>query len=580
MPISDDELRTRLRLGEDSRWEFKQFEFSGDRPVSPKRDDLAEEIAAFANAQGGLLLCDVTDSGDVQPTSRAQLDQVESLVVEICRDSIEPPLVPGIHRRELDKRALLVAEIPSGTTAHEVRGRSFVRVGSSKRLMTSDERLRLAERRAQGRYLWFDKQPVSGTGFGSLDPALWQPLLSAQGASHPEQSLMQMGILVEDSDGALRATVAGILLCSERPHDWLPQARITATRYAGRSQSSGQSDAREISGHLRKQIVEAMAFVRRHNQIAARKAPDRVDIPEYSTKAIFEAVVNAVIHRDYAIAASAIRLMMFDDRLEIISPGTLPNGLTIESMASRQVTRNETIASIVQRIEVGAIDGAGERRFLVERRGDGVPIILNETHAASGKDAQYRLIDDTDLVLTIPAASLDPTPATTVVTVYGDATPLEGAEVLALFPNKTHKRATTDGNGEAMLDLYATHLPLTVFAAAPGREAGHSGRWVPADGAMSFNLEALADGGSAIFAESTGHLPGLNGRLNPILDNLGRTYIYASNIAVNQGLQQPVNFAFGDPLDMVDSDGSRFEVVVVDIVGRSALLQYRRVLLT
>jgi len=121
VPLSDDELRTRLQLGEDSRWEFKQFEFRDSRPISPQRDDLADEIAAFANAQGGTLLCGVTDSGDIQPMSRAQLDQVELRIVEICRDSIEPPLVPDVHRRQLDAHALLVVEISPGNSAHEVK---------------------------------------------------------------------------------------------------------------------------------------------------------------------------------------------------------------------------------------------------------------------------------------------------------------------------------------------------------------------------------------------------------------------------------------------------------------------------
>ena len=578
MTISDEELRTRLRLGEDSSWEFKEFEFRGDRPVSPSRDDVADEIGAFANAHGGTLLCGVADDGTVQGMTREQLERVGSLIVEMCRSSIEPPLEVEVHKMELDGVALVVVEIPAGPAQHQSKGRSYVRVGNSKQQMTSDERLRLAQRRSQARYMWFDEQPVPETGFASLDPSLWRPLLSAQGALNPELALTQMGILRDDSDGVIRATVAGVLLCSTAPEVHLPQVRITATRYDGVSQSSGQIDSRVITGPLNAQVAEAMAFVRRHNRVAARKTPARVDVPEYSDKAVFEAVVNAVVHRDYSISASAIRLMMFDDRLEIVSPGSLPNGLTLDSMASRQVTRNETIASIVQRMEGDKIDGAGERRFLVERRGDGVPIILSETRAASGMDAAYRLIDDTDLVLTIPAASLEQTPASAVVTVYGETGPLEGAEVLALFPNKTWKSAKTNGDGEAVFDLYATHLPMTVFAAAPGRVAGHIGRWVPAEGAMAFKLEALTDGGSAIFAESTGHVPGLNGRLNPILDTLGRTYIYASTVAVNQGLQQPVNFAVGEPLDMVDSDGNRFEVVVVDIVGRSALLQFRRLL--
>lgn len=580
MPLSDDELRTRLQLGEDSRWEFEQFEFREDRPVSPQRDDLAQEVSAFANAQGGVLLCGVADDGSIQAMSRPQLDGIEALVVEICRDTIEPPLAPQIHRRELDTRAFLAVEMPPGTSAHEVKGRCFVRIGSSARLMTGDERHRLAERRAQSRHMWFDEQPVPHTGIASLEPVLWRSLLSTRGLADPERALWQMGILSADAQGVLRASVAGVLLCSQTPQDWLPQARITATRYSGLSQASGQADAREIRGPLQTQIAEAMAFVRRHNRVAARKTPARVDAPEYSTRAVFEAVVNAVVHRDYSLAGSAIRLMIFDDRLEVISPGSLPNGLTPEGLASRQVTRNQAIASAVQRIEAASVDGAGDRQFLIERRGDGVPIILDETRAVSGKEASYRLIDDVDLLLTIPAASLESSPAEAVVSVYSHSRPQEGVEVVALFPNKTWRRATTDAGGQAVLDLYATHLPMTVFAAAPGRSAGRVEGWVPAEGALAVEIEELTAGGSVVFTEATGHVPGLNGRLNPVRDTIGRTQLYADGIAVNEGQQQPVSVAYGEPLDMVDADGNRFEVTIVEVVGRSALLQYRQLPLT
>ena len=576
MTISDDELRMRLRLGEDSLWEFKEFRFREDRPVSPSRDDLANEIGAFANAHGGTLLLGVTDDGTVQGMTRSQLQRVDALVAEVCRNSIEPPLEVEVHKMELDGAAFVVVEVPAGPAQHQSKGLSFVRVGGSKQQMTGDERLRLAQRRSQARYMWFDEQPVEGSGFASLQPELWEPLVSARNAADPVQALVKLGVLSEDADGVMRATVAGVLLCCTAPHERLSQARITATRYEGTSRSSAQADSREIIGPLNVQIADAMAFVRRHNRVAARKTPARVDVPEYSAAAVFEAVVNAVVHRDYSIATSAIRLMMFDDRLVIYSPGSLPNNLTLDSMDSRQMDRNPTIASIIQRIEVGDIHGAQERRYFVERRGDGVPTIRNETWATSGKQATYRLVDDTDLELTIPAARLERTAASVVVTVYGDAVPLHGVEILALFPNRTWKRSVTDRYGEAVLDLYATHLPMTVFAAGAGRAAGRVERWVPADGALSMELDSHADGGSVIFAESSGHVPGLIGRLNPILDSIGRTYIYASNIAVEHGKQQPVHLALGEPLDMVDADGNRFEVTVVDIVGRSALLEYRR----
>ena len=105
MSYSDEEIMRRLRLGEDSAWEFKQVEFSGDRPTSPRREDWANEIAAFANASGGALLCGVSDDGDVQGMSRQQITNLDTLLVEICTDAIKPPgphqyISPRTRRRQ------------------------------------------------------------------------------------------------------------------------------------------------------------------------------------------------------------------------------------------------------------------------------------------------------------------------------------------------------------------------------------------------------------------------------------------------------------------------------------------------
>ena len=96
-------------------------------------------------------------------------------------------------------------------------------------------------------------------------------------------------------------------------------------------------------------------------------------MPQYSEKAILRGVVNAVVHRDYATRGSRIRLSMFSDRLELQSPGALPNTLTVESMALRQATRNQVIASLMGRMGVEEIRGSAHRRYFMERRGDGVP---------------------------------------------------------------------------------------------------------------------------------------------------------------------------------------------------------------
>ena len=576
MNFSDEDIRRQMRLGEDSHWEFKEIEFAGDVPKSPRRDDIADELAAFANTDGGVMLCGVTDSGDVQGMSREQMDALERLLVEVCTDMITPPIRPVVLRRATKEGVpFLLVEVPQGHTQHDSPGGSYHRVGSSKRRMTSDERLRLAQQRGQARFLWFDKQPVEGTGFGSLDESLWKPLLSIVGAADPESALERMGLLTSDENGITRATVAGVLLCSRSPEEWLPNACITATCYRGNDRASGQIDAQTITGPLNRQITEAVAFAVRNMRVGAYKNPARTDLPQYSEAALFEAIVNAVVHRDYSIRGSRIRLSMFADRVEINSPGGLPNNLTIDSMAVRQSTRNEALASIFGRIPVGEIRGSGNRQFFMERRGDGVPIILRETEALSGKLPVYRLIDDSDLVLTIPAAPTEVTPASTVIMCHHQGLAVPGVELLILFPNKTWKQTTTDENGVAQVNLHATHFPMTVFAAATGYTAHLECEWVPAQGTLAIEMQSLPEGGAVIFPEAPGYVPGLSGRLNPKRDNHDRIYLYASNIAINEGKQQPVHFILGEDLHLTDTDGSELMVRIVAIVGRAALVEYR-----
>ena len=576
MNFSNEEIKRQMRLGEDNHWEFKEIVFAENVPKSPRRAELADELAAFANTNGGVILCGVTDSGDIQGMSREQMDELERLLTEICTDTIKPSIRPAIFRREIEEgKPFLLVEVPQGYALHDSPCGGYHRVGSSKRKMTSDERLRLAQKRGQTRFLWFDKQPVPETGFGSLEESLWKPLLSAEGATAPELALEKMGLLIKDENGITHATVAGLLLCSHSPEQWLPNASISATCYRGIDRASGQIDAQTITGPLNRQIAEAVAFAVRNMRVGAYKNPARTDLPQYSEKAIFEAIVNAVAHRDYEIRGSRIRLSMFVDRLEINSPGGLPNNLTIESMAVRQSTRNEALTSMLGRMSVGNIRGSEDRQFFMERRGDGVPIIFRETKALSGESPEYQLIDGSDLVLTIPAAETDPTPATAGILARHSGTPLPGVELLVLFPNKTWRRATTNENGNTQIDLHTTHLPMTVFAAASGFTAHLEQDWVPAEGGLAIEMQSLHDGGSVIFSEATGNIPGLSGYLNPIRDTRDRTYLYASNIAINEGQQQPVHFILGEDLRLTDTHGRERSVRIVAIVGKSALLEYR-----
>ena len=266
--------------------------------------------------------------------------------------------------------------------------------------------------------------------------------------------------------------------------------------YRGTDSASGQIDSQEIVGPLDRQIADAVAFAVRNMRVAARKEPERVDMPQYSPKALFEAMVNAVAHRDYSIRGSRIRISIFEDRLEIQSPGVLPNNLAVDSMEVRQATRNQTLASVLGRMSVGDIRGSEDRRYFMERRGDGVPIIMRETRALCGKSPEYSVIDDSEVLLVIPAAPQETIPTRVAIAVRSDGHPVAGADLVVLYPNKTWKRATTNRNGEAVVDLHTTALPMTVLAAAPGHRAHVVREWMPSRRGLQIELTALPEGGA------------------------------------------------------------------------------------
>lgn len=272
--------------------------------------------------------------------------------------------------------------------------------------MTPDLLARLFQQRSQARIIRFDEQIVPGTSLESLDHTLWSRFTHST-IDEPLTVIRKLRLIDADNDGNIKATIGGVLMCSRHPHEWLPGAFIEAVHYRGKGMDSNhQIDARRITGPLDQQIMNAVFFVQRNMKIAAVKEPGRVDIPEYSLRAVFEAVVNAVAHRDYSIHSSKIRLFMFEDRLELYSPGALSNTLSIESLPLRQATRNELITSLLAKCPVEEFRDELQRKFLMDKRGEGVPIILNGSKKLSGKFPVYRLIDDSELLLTIYPALL------------------------------------------------------------------------------------------------------------------------------------------------------------------------------
>ena len=575
MNFCREEIETQLQAREEGGWEFKQVEFSGDHPNQSTRGDWADEIAAFANSGGGVVLADVADDGSVIDMSPQQLTELDSFLVEVCTDAIKPPVRIRTHHLELsDGKLVLLTEVPEGDEVHESPGGVLVRVGATKRHVVGDQRLRLAQCRSRARFLGFDMQPVPETGFMTLTESLWKPLLSSEGAAEPEAALRNMALLECDVAGVLRATVAGVLICTPNPEHWLPNASITATLYRGKDSASDQIETREIMGPLNEQIAGAVAFAVRNMQVAARKDPSRVDLPQYSERALFEAVINAVVHRDYSMSGSRIHLSMFSDRLEIRSPGSLPNNLTVESIPVQQSTRNEALASVLARMPVRGTPGSEDRRYFTERRGDGVATICRETWELCGVHPEFQVVDDSEVLLVIPAATQEPSQGRVTVSVCSGGLPLPAAELLFLFPNRTWKFATTNEMGEAEVELHTTRMPMTVFASAPGHHAHLERDWIPSERALAVDLHSLPGGGSVIFREAAGCLPGLSGTLNPVRDAHDRTYLHATNMVIDKGKLQPVSFILGDRLQLTDAEGAELYIRIFDIVGRSVLVEY------
>ena len=177
--------------------------------------------------------------------------------------------------------------------------------------MSPEVLARLFQERSQSRVIRFDESPVPGTSPEQLDGALTRRF-SRDERFPDETSLRKLRIVAADEDGAARITIAGVLLCTRDPGRWLPHAQIQAVSYMGERQDINyQSDARDIDGPLDEQVLEALHFVRRNMRVAATKAMARVERPQFSNRAVFEALVNAVAHRDYSMAGARVRLHLF-----------------------------------------------------------------------------------------------------------------------------------------------------------------------------------------------------------------------------------------------------------------------------
>ena len=408
--MTDGELVRRIRLGEDSVLALRRVLLEGSLVVAPFGHDLADELSAFANTGGGTVLLGVDDkTGQVRGIPSHGLKAVEAWVREICNHSVAPALDAGFRRLRLDgvdgrPVPVIRVDIPRSLFVHKSPGGYFRKLGSARREMSPEFLERLFQQRSQSGIARFDESLVPSTGSRDLDYSLTRRFLRGDltEEGNTDNAARKLRLLADDDNGVARLTLAGVLLCTREPQRWLSYAYVQAVSYAGeRTDVNYQTDARDIGGPLDEQVAEALHFVRKNMLVRATKTTGRVERAQFSERAVFEALVNAVAHRDYSMAGSRVRLHMFGDRLELYVPGALANTLTPDALHLRQANRNELIVSLLARCPAPADLG---RVNLMDRRGDGVPIILQESQQLSGRRPEYTLIDESELRLVIWAA--------------------------------------------------------------------------------------------------------------------------------------------------------------------------------
>jgi ATP-dependent DNA helicase RecG len=370
--MTPTELAELLRNGEDSALEFKR----DDVP----NHELARELVAFLNLEGGTVLLGIEDDGGISGTTRPRLDE---WVSELCRTKIEPPVVPLLSwlKDAEAGRDVLAVRVTLGPNkpyarVHDGRKTYFIRVNNTVREASREELERMFQ--ASGR-LHYGLKPVPGADFGAFDLRrlrdYFTRVLRGSAPADDEllgwETLLTNVELMTESAGQRVATIDGMLLFGRATKRFVPQSGIRAICYPGSEPDYATRADEDLRGPMLPlastdaSIIEpglleqALDFVKRNTAPSAQlEGGRRIDRWEFPESVVREALVNALVHRDYSIAGTDILIAIFEDRLEVQSPGRLPNTVTLEGMkAGMRYARNQTLVNVMR--DYGYVDARG-----------------------------------------------------------------------------------------------------------------------------------------------------------------------------------------------------------------------------
>jgi ATP-dependent DNA helicase RecG len=335
----------------------------------PGGDQVARTAIAFANGAGGKIVFGIQDEPrNIVGVPDNQLFSLEEQIANHIFDLCSPTIIPEIYIQNVEGKSLLVVEVFPGSQKPyylKKKGKregTFVRIGSVNR-KASEEGIAALERAR--RKTSFDELPVYEVEWKEIDLSSFiNNFMSAAGKEPRETGFVNLGLLYKERD-AKHPTNAAVLLSDGRIKNRLfPYAKIECARFKG-TDTKVFLDQATVEGPVYASIEPCIAFIKRNIALSSKIGEVyRQDRWEYPLEAIREALTNAVVHRDYSIYGSDIKVAIFDDMLEITSPGPLPDNLPPDALGTgRSEIRNRILAPIFK--ELGLIEawGTGIRRM-------------------------------------------------------------------------------------------------------------------------------------------------------------------------------------------------------------------------
>ena len=340
------ELLKILAQGEDSRNQFKK---DVNNP-----DSLAQELIAFSNTLGGKIYVGVDDDGSISGISSGDVQRINQLLSSVASQNVRPSINPLTELLTLDQGMILVIDVPKGINKpyQDKNGVIWVKSGANKRKATSREEIqRLFQ---ESGMVHADVIPAGGMTIADLDMPYFRTFFEKRyGESLDNQQLpleQTISNLNLGNNGELNIT--GAMLFAQSPASRLPSYIVKAAAFPGNSiTTESYIDSRDISGKLADIFQQTVGFILSNiKQIQGEQGINSIGQSEIPKIVLEELVTNALVHRDYFILAP-IRVFIFSDRIEIISPGHLPNNLTVANIrAGNSNTRNPVLASFAYQI--------------------------------------------------------------------------------------------------------------------------------------------------------------------------------------------------------------------------------------